>query len=162
MNSRRIRITALATTAVAGAVCSLALALAQPSPPTFAYLYGQVLVGGQNISPQTQPVIAFVNGKSCTGTPTTTFVATEGDDIPEEDVGRTVYVIDVLADGSALYERPGCGQAGDPIIFWFPEIGRMPSTRPLFQPGPTRADLELDVHLAYRGVVPELASEGAD
>ena len=158
-----MRIRALAVLVAAGAVYSVVAALAQaPSPPTFAYLYGRVAVDGANVVPETQPVIAFVNGKSCEGAPTQTFVAAEGDDVPPEDIGRTVYVIDVLADGENVYEREGCGHPGDPILLYLPAIGRMSSTQPLFQPGPLRADLPLDLWLSYRQVVPAVASEGAD
>ncbi len=144
---------------VTGGVGWAALAQAQtvPSPPTFAYLYGRVTVGVENVSPETQPVLAFVNGTSCGGAPTETFIATEGDDTPDEDVGATVYVIDVLADGESSYEREGCGHPGDPITIYLPSIGRMGSSQPLFQAGHTRADIELDVVLQFRASVPQLA-----
>jgi hypothetical protein len=117
-------------------------------------------VGGENIVPETQPIVAFVNGVSCGGSPAMTSVATDGDDVPEEDVGRTVYVIDVLANGTNTYERPGCGQPGLPITLYFPAIGRMSTQQPLFQSGPTRADLELDVVLSQRAGIPQLAADG--
>jgi hypothetical protein len=106
-------------------------------------------------------VIAFVNGQSC-GAPANTLVAVEGDDVPEEDVGRTVYVIDVLANGANNYEREGCGQPGDAIMLYFPASGRASSEQPLFQAGPSRVDLELDVMLGHRVGLPSLASDGTD
>lgn len=146
------------------AVLGWAGALAQdaPGPPSFAYAYGRVLVNGENLAPEVQPVIAFVNGKSCGGAPVSTFVATPGDDVPDEDVGRTVYVIDVLADGTNTYERPGCGRSGDPIMLYFPTIGRSSTQQPLFQPGPLRTDLELDVALQFRATLPQLSGDGTD
>ncbi|MGH2627842.1 MAG: hypothetical protein ACRDHY_14465, partial [Anaerolineales bacterium] len=102
----------IAATAFAAAVGCAALVQAQaPAPPTFGYLFGQVTVEGENIAPETQPVIAFVNGVSCGSAQT--FIAIEGDEVPPADVGRTVYVIDVFADGARNYERPGCGHPGD-------------------------------------------------
>jgi hypothetical protein len=139
----------------------LAGAQSPPAAPTFAYIYGQALINGQNLTPEVQPVIAFVNGQSC-GAPATTLVATEGDDVPEEDVGRTVYVIDVLADGTDNYERPGCGEAGDPVVLYFPASGRISTDQPIFQSGPIRADLDLDVALDNRAGLPSLASDGTN
>lgn len=152
----------IAAVSVALGWAALAAAQSPPGAPTFAYVYGQVLIGGANISPETQPVIAFVNGVSCGGTPTTTIVAAEGDDVPEEDIGRTVYVIDVLANGTNTYERLGCGQPGIPITLYLPSIGRMSSQQPLFQSGPIRVDLELDVALSQRAGIPQLAADGAN
>jgi hypothetical protein len=152
----------IAAASTAAGWAALAGAQSPPGAPTFAYVYGQVLVGGANISPETQPVIAFVNGVSCGGTPTTTLVATAGDDVPEEDIGRTVYVIDVLANGTNNYERVGCGQPGVPIMLYLPSMGRMSSQQPLFQSGPIRADLELDIALSQRTGIPQLASDGAN
>ena len=141
---------------------SLAVAQSPPSPPTFTYLYGQALVGGENLSPENQPVVAFVNGRSCGGGTAQTFVATEGQDVPVEDVGRTVYVIDVLADGTNNYERAGCGHPGDPILLYFPMSGRMASTQPLFQAGPLRADVDLGVALPQRASIPQVTSDGGN
>ena len=152
----------IAAASAAAGWAALAGAQSPPGAPTFAYVYGRVLQGGENISPEAQPVIAIVNGASCGGTPTTTLVATEGDDVPEEDVGRTVYVIDVLANGTNTYERAGCGQPGLPITLYFPAIGRMSSQQPLFQAGPIRADLELDIALIHRSTVSQVASDGSN
>lgn len=139
---------------------SLAMAQTPPTPPTFTYLYGLALLGGENLSPENQPVVAFVNGQSCGGGTAQTFVATEGENVPDGDVGRTVYVIDVLADGTKTYERAGCGHPGDPILLYFPMSGRMASTQPLFQAGPLRADVDLGVALPHRAVIPQVASDG--
>ncbi len=143
-------------------VASLSSAQNPPGPPSYGYVYGRVLVGGENISPEIQPVVAFVNGKSCGGGSAQTFVAVEGQDVPAEDVGRTVFVIDVLADGTKNYERSGCGHPGDPIALYFPAIGRSATFTPLFQAGPLRADIELDVVFAQRASLPQVASDGAD
>jgi hypothetical protein len=148
---------------VAAGIASIAAAAqGQPAPPTFAYLNGRVTVNEANVSPEYQPVLAFVHGNSCGGALTNTFVATEGDDVPEEDVGSTVYVIDVLSDGSQNYERAGCGRPGDVITLYLPSIGRMASAQPLFQAGPTRADIELDVALDFRARAPQLAGDPLD
>jgi hypothetical protein len=135
------------------------VALAQAPSRLFAYLYGRVAVDGECRAGDAAR-LAFV-GKSCEVRPRN-FVTTEGDDIPPEDIGKTVYVVDVLADGHNVYEREGCAHPGDPILLYLPAIGRMSSTQPLFQPGPVRADLQLDIWLGYRQVVPAVASEGAD
>ncbi|MEX0782745.1 MAG: hypothetical protein WD557_08850 [Dehalococcoidia bacterium] len=152
----------MAAVAASFAVVALVHAQSPPGAPTFAYVYGRVLLGGENLIPDTQPVIAFVNGKACGGTPTNTLVASEGDDVKPEDVGRTVYVIDVLADGTNTYERLGCGRPGDPILLYFPAAGRTSSVQPLFQSGPLRADLELDIALSQRAGIPQLAADGAN
>jgi hypothetical protein len=41
-------------------------------------------------------------------------------------------------------------------------MGRMSSQQPLFQSGPIRADLELDIALSQRTGIPQLASDGAN
>jgi hypothetical protein len=150
-------------TLVTGGMAFAAAAEAQspPAPPTFAYLYGRATVGGENIVPESQPLLAFVNGKSCGAMAANTFVAADGDGVPEEDVGSTVYVIDVLAGGDRNYERPGCGQTGDPITLYPPAMGRLPSVQPLFRAGPMRADLEFDVNLQFRAILPQLAPDSA-
>ncbi len=154
----------IATGGIATALGWAALVQAQtpPGPPTFAYVYGRVTLNGENITPETQPVLAFVNGNSCGGAPAQTFVATDGDVVPEEDIGATVYVIDVLADGENTYERDGCGNPGDPIVLYLPGIGRMAGVQPLFQAGPIRADIELDVSLQFRASLPQLATDAAN
>lgn len=156
--------TLLATFGAGGIVAALgwtAFAQAQspPGPPTFAYLYGRVTLNGANVSPEMQPVVAFVNGNSCGGAPAQTFVATDGDDVPDQDIGATVYVVDVLAGGAATYEREGCGHAGDPVILYFPAVGRMAAAQPLFQAGPIRADIELDIALQFRASLPQVATD---
>lgn len=151
----------LTVTSAAIAIGWAALAQAQPAPPTFATFYGQVLVGGENLDPVTQPVIAFVNGKSC-GVATQTLIAEPGEGVPEDDVGKTVYVIDVLADGSDNYERIGCGHPGDPITLYFPVAGRTSTTQPLFQALQTRADIDLDISLSHSAGIPSLAADGVN
>uniref|UniRef100_UPI00332CC1B7 hypothetical protein n=1 Tax=Pseudoalteromonas sp. 5-MNA-CIBAN-0065 TaxID=3140421 RepID=UPI00332CC1B7 len=85
-----------------------------------------------------QPVIAIVRGRAC-GEGTTT-VATE----PPADAGKTVYVLQVLADGPEAGQRPGCGRDGDVAMLYFPAAGRIALEQPLFQTGQTvRADLTL-------------------
>ena len=126
-----------------------------PPQPTFFWPYGKALSGGSNLVPAVQPVIAFVNGIACGSD--TTLVATPGEGTPASDVGKTVYAIDVAADGTAVGERAGCGHAGDPVMLYFPQSG-MAVQQPSFHQGPQRADLDL-VPMGFRLRAPMLASD---
>ncbi len=163
MAARAGRVRLLRRLAVpAAAVVGLALVAVHadgPPQPDFFWPYGTVQIDGANIEPAEQPVIAFVNGKSCGDA--FTKVAPEGPDTPEGDAGKTVYVVDVLADGTNPGDRAGCGRAGDPVSFYFPPIGRMAAQQPLFTAGSARVDLDLSVELANRLVAPMAASDGA-
>ncbi len=138
-------VAALGAFAVAGAV--------DPGLPGIPFMaYGQVQVSGANISPEVQKVVAFVNGVEC-GTAMTK-VATAGDGTPAEEVGRTVYVVDVLADGGPDYgSKAGCGRPGDLVTFYFPEIHRVATQHPAWQSGARRENLDLGVALSNRLVV---------
>lgn len=131
-----------------------------PGPPDFAWPYGIVRADGANLDPAAQPVVAIVNGQACGSA--LTQVAAPGPDTPASDVGRTVYVVDVLADGTRPGQRGGCGVAGVPIRFWFPVAGRLALQQPLFAPGGQRVDLDLGPPLEFRMVAPVVASDGVN
>ncbi|MBA4181617.1 MAG: hypothetical protein C0506_13585 [Anaerolinea sp.] len=129
-----------------------------PPAPSFYWPYGIVQIAGTNLTPPAQPVIAFVNGKACGSGATTVAAAAEG--TPAGDVGKTVYVIDVLADGAATGERPGCGRAGDPVTLYFPQSG-VAAQQPLFKQGGQRVDLDITVQTGFRAALPALAADGS-
>ncbi len=147
-------VVALGAFAVAGAV--------DPGPPGIPFMaYGQVQVSGANISPEVQKVIVFVNGVEC-GTAMTK-VATAGAGTPAEEVGKTVYVIDVLADGGTAYgSKAGCGRPGDLVTFYFPAIHRVATQHPAWQTGARRENLELGVALTNRLVVAAVSAKVAN
>lgn len=130
-----------------------------PGAPDFAWPYGTVLVDGANLEPPVQPVIALVNGVSCGDA--LTKVATAAPGTPPGDVGKTVYVVDVLADGSRPGQRLGCGVAGLPIQLWFPVARRLALQQPLFAPGGQRIDLALGAPLGFELRATVVASDGA-
>ena len=132
-----------------------------PPFPDFTTVFGRALmIDGGNLSPSEQPLIAFINGRSCGWS--STHIARAAEDVPLGDWGRTVYAIDARADGTGLYQLPGCGTAGDAISFYFPLIGRMAAREASFGSATgERADLSLDVHLRYRLRAPLMASDGA-
>ena len=160
MGIRRQRLTGavLASFALGGALLSSAVASSPPAPDYF-WPYGKVLIDGANITPEVQPVIAFVNGRVCgTAQP---LVATAADGTPADDVGRTVYVIDVAANGGGVGQRPGCGHANDRVVLYFPASHRMGSQQPIFKQGGERVDLELGVNLQYQLRATQIAGDGA-
>lgn len=152
--------------AVAGVLASSFLAVgvaaavqaADPPQPDFAWPYGKVQLDGANIAPATQQVIGIVNGKACGEA--TTLVAQAGAGVPAGDVGKTVYVVDVLADGSNSGQRAGCGRAGDVISLYFPDVHRFALQTALFAPGSQRLDVDLGAELGFRLQGPMLASDG--
>ncbi|WP_322797005.1 hypothetical protein [Tepidiforma sp.] len=157
-----VRRAALAAVAAA-AFCIPVGARAQPAspgPPDFAWPYGIVRLDGANIEPPIQPVIALVNGRACGSD--LTRIAEPGPGTPPTDVGRTAYVVDVLADGQAPGQRPGCGVPGLPILLYFPALGRFALQQPTFAPGPQRLDLDLGPGLPYRLASPVVASDGTN
>jgi len=142
-------------------IAALSLAGAQSPPqPDFFWPYGTVLLGAENILPAQQPVIGLVNGKACGES--TTFIATDAPGVPEGDVGKTVYVVDILADGSGPGHRPGCGTPGAPVTLYFPESHRLSQQAPGFIAGGQRVDVSLGPELVYRLQGPMLASDGTN
>ncbi len=131
-----------------------------PGPPDFFLIYGQVQVNGANISPEVQPVIAYVNGKVCGQGET--LVATEGENVPESEIGKTVYRIDVRADGTRVDQTPGCGRSGDKVTLYFPSIQRFGAQEPTFKTGSERVDIALGGALQYRLVSPLVARDGSN
>ena len=141
------------------ALFAFRLAGAQSPPqPDFFWPYGTATVGGANLAPAVQPVIALINGKACGSS--TTRVAEANPDNPPADVGRTVYVVNVEAAGSGPGQSPGCGMSGLPVMLYFPAAGRIAIQAPAFSPGGRRVDLELGISLSTRLQLPMTASEG--
>ena len=130
-----------------------------PPAPDFYWPYGKIQIFGGNLSPSNQPVIAFVNGKACGAAQVT--VAPEAEGTPIGDVGRTVYVIDVLADGAAVGQRPGCGHPGDLVTLYFPKSG-IAVQQPLFKQGGQRIDLDVGVQTIYRLQAPMMSADGSN
>ena len=136
-------------------------ALAQnPPAPDFFWPYGRVQLGGANITPEEQTVIALVAGRACGES--TTKVAQAGPGVPAGDVGKTVYVVDVLAAGSNPGQRPGCGTAGAAVQLYFAGAHRLATQQASFTPGPQRLDVELGPELTFRLTAPVLASDGTN
>jgi hypothetical protein len=133
---------------------------ANPPQPDFFWPYGQVRLDGANIEPAVQPVIGLVNGRACGEA--TTKVAQAGTGVPPGDVDKTVYVVDVLADGSDPGHRPGCGRAGDPVQLYFPLARRIGVQAGLFVAGPQRLDVDLGPELQFRLQGPMVASDGVN
>jgi len=147
--------------AVAGLFASSSVAFSvipPPSAPDFTTVFGPVQLDSQNILPNEQPVIAFVNGRSC-GTDTTQVAA----DVPsnEPDIGKTVYAVDVLADGTGFSQLPECGADGDTITFYFPALHRVANETSTFTGvGFKREELTLDSELIFRFPVPLVTADG--
>lgn len=104
-------------------------------------------------------MVVFVNGVECGWT--TTKVAVPGPGTPADDVGKTVYVVDVLADGgNGGGSKPGCGRPGDLVTFYFPQSHRMATQHPAWQSGaPGRTNLDLGLSLSHRLVVAGAAAK---
>jgi hypothetical protein len=152
---------ACAAALLAAAVGAGTAALAQQGPPRpdFFWSYGRIQVGAANVTPPDQTIVAIVNGKVCGLARTQVANADPGN--PPDDVGKTVYVIDVLADGPSSGQRPGCGRAGDPISIYLPEGHRVAAERPEFRPGlGVRTNLDMSVHLQFGMPAPIVANDG--
>lgn len=147
----------LVVLAAAAAALGLVAGHADGPPATdYARFYGRVLADNTDLQPQTQPVIALVRGAACGDG--LTKAATE----PPADAGKTVYTLQVLADGANAGQRPGCGREGDPVTFYLPAIGRIALERPPFRGNQAaRADLTLTMRLPNRMTVPMAAGDGA-
>ena len=161
LRSRRPLAATLAALAVPalGAILLAGVAAADSPPvPDFFWPYGLIQTNGNDISPQVQTVMAFVNGESC-GTAQTQ-VATAADGTPPGDVGHTVYVINVLANGTSAGDRAGCGQANAPVTLYLPQSHLIAQQQPLFQQGSERVDLNMSVQLSNQSVVPSLSNDG--
>lgn len=129
-----------------------------PPAPDFYWPYGKVQVFGANLGPPVQPVIAFVNGRACGSAMVS--VAQQAEGTPAGDVGRTVYVVDVLADGPGIGQRPGCGRPGDLVTLYFPRTG-VALQQPLFKQGGQRVDLDIGTRTIYHLPAPLMASDGS-
>ncbi len=142
---------------VALAVSSFALAQSPPQPDFF-WPYGTVLHGATNLDPVDQPLVSIVRGQACGVT--RPLVATAQTGTPAGDVGKTVYAIDVLADGSGSGQIPGCGRTGDAVLFYLPAAGLVSTQQPLFHAGDERVDLTMDTSLSVRLVLPVVSDDG--
>ena len=157
ISGRRIAVALLVC--VSGLVSAVPGVRAQTPPaPTFYWPYGTVQVAGANLTPAIQPVLAFVNGRACGSDVTRIATAVEG--TPAGDVGKTVYVIDVLADGSATGERAGCGHAGDPVMLYFPQTG-IALQQPQFKQGGQRVNLDITIQMGFHARLPAMATDGS-
>lgn len=133
---------------------------ADPPQPDFFWPYGQVRLDGANIDPAEQPVIGLVNGRACGQA--TTRVAQAGPGVPAGDVGKTVFVVDILANGLEVGHRPGCGHPGDAVQLYFPLARRLGVQGALFVAGPQRLDVDLGPELQFALRGPMVASDGAN
>ncbi|MEO8538994.1 MAG: hypothetical protein ABI577_04575 [bacterium] len=141
------------------AVVSVGVAWADDPPqPDFYWPYGKVQLDDANISPPIQRVIAIVNGKACGEAQT--LIAQAGNGVPAGDVGKTVYVVDVLAAGSNSGHRPGCGQSGDSVVLYFPDAHRFAVQESTFVAGNARVDVDLGPELVFRLQGPMIAFDG--
>lgn len=138
------------------AVCLVSAA--GPPQPDFAWPYGKVQQDDANLAPAVQRVIGIVNGKACGEA--MTLIALAGVGVPAGDVGKTVYVVDVLADGPNSGQRPGCGRPGDIISLYFPDSHRLAAQQTTFQAGSQRLDVDLAPELVFRLQGPMLANDG--
>ena len=138
---------------------SLAFAV-DPPAPDFFWPYGRVQLDGANIEPSQQTVIALVNGRACGEA--TTFIAVAGPGVPEADVDKTVYVVDVLADGNGAGQRMGCGYAGAPVALYFVGSRRLAQQQPAFLAGGERVDVDLGPELQFRLQGPMVAADGVN
>jgi hypothetical protein len=163
MNSRRRRghrsgaffvsVAIVAAAAMAGA------ASADPPTPDFYRPYGTVQVAGANLAPVPQPVVAFVHDNNC-GTGTTS-VAAAGEGVPQSDAGKTVYVLDVLADGPGAFERIGCGRVGDAVRLYLPLEHAFLSPVATFKEAFERVDATVSTPLGFQVRTPLTAADGS-
>ena len=164
----RLRPALIALVASAGLAALLAPGVAAqngpPGPPDVTFVFGQVLQNGENIVPEQQPIIVFVNGRACGWDETK--VAEAHPDNPPDDIGKTVYAVDVRADGSGPFQAPGCGTNGDEMTFYLPAIGRSSSLTETWGGSSTiaqkRLDLAMDRVLGNRLPVPLTATDGTN
>ena len=131
-----------------------------PPQPDFFWPYGRVLVDGQNAEPAEQTVIGLVRGSACGEAVTKVAEAAPG--VPPEDVGATVYVVDILASGEAAGQRPGCGEPGDVVTLYFVGSHRIALQQPLFAAGSQRVDVDLGPELGYQLVGAMVADDGTN
>jgi hypothetical protein len=87
-------------------------------------------------------------------------VALPDDGTPQDDVGKTVYALDVLADGTDGGERIGCGRAIDPVALYFPLLHRFATPQPPFAAGTSRVDIELGTALPSQVRLAAVGSDG--
>jgi hypothetical protein len=133
---------------------------ADPPQPDFFWPYGRVSVDGAPAQPTEQTVIGLVRGMACGDA--VTKVVQAGDGVPPEDVGATVYVVDVLAAGEDPGQRPGCGEPGDAVTLYFVGSRRIAVQQPSFVVGSQRVDVDLGPELSFQLVGAMVASDGTN
>ncbi|MGE3075432.1 MAG: hypothetical protein AB7N24_16875 [Dehalococcoidia bacterium] len=137
-----------------------AIFAADPPQPDFFWPYGRVSIDGEPAQPTEQTVIGLVHGIAC-GSAATKVVAA-GPGVPPEDVGATVYVVDVLAAGDQPGQRPGCGVPGDTVTLYFVGSRRIAVQQPTFAVGSQRVDVDLGPELSFQLVGAMVAGDGAN
>ena len=159
-NAKPLRAVGIVLTALALVATSRARPSNAANPPLTEFLsvYGHALVAGVNISPEQQRVIAMVRGRACGEGHT--LVPQAGEGIPPTDVGRTVFTVNVLPSGPGAGQRPGCAFVGDQVTLYFPESHRSTTLPLAYSPGGRRVDLDLDIDMQYRLVLPQVAKDG--
>lgn len=157
----RLRPIALALPAAAILAAAFAFPASADTPPFPDHFvsYGQALIGGSNVSPVQQPVIAAIDGNACGEG--LTFLITAGPGTPGGDVGKTGYTVDVLPDGTGVGRRPGCGRTGKSIVLYFPVSHRVALQQPNFASGGARTDVDLGLALPYRAFAVNAGADGA-
>ena len=147
----------LASCCLAAIVAGVAHADGPPVPDLFRP-YGVAQTAGSNIAPEEQPVVAFLHDTNCgVGQ---TLIALPDIDTPPADVGKTVYALDVLADGDGPGQRPGCGHPGDPVTLYFPALHALATPKPLFAAETARVDVEVGAPLPFSLQTALLANDG--
>jgi hypothetical protein len=105
-----------------------------------------------------QPVVAFVHDTNCGAGSTS--VAEAGDGVPASDAGKTVYVLDVLADGPGAFQRTGCGRPGDVVRLYLPLLHAFLLPPSTFHQGFQRLDTTPGVPLGFQVRTPLTAADG--
>lgn len=146
---------AVALTAAGGVIPLVTAFASDPPLPTELRLYGTVNVGGANLDPAAQPVIALIGGLPCGAG--TTFL--NGPAEPD-DPGKTVYVIDVAADGTRANEVRGCGLPGTPVRLYFPASGQFSPVTASFASGIARFNVTLGAFPVSVGARAALLARG--
>lgn len=157
LTARRMSALSLGGAVLLVTAFSTSAAAQAPGPPDFYWPYGLVQADGANLAPVVQPVVAYVNGKVCGRGQT--LVAIAGDNVPAGDIGKTVYKIDVKADGTRVDQSPGCGKTGDGVTLYFPASRRFAIQTAAFHQGGERIDLTLGPALQYRAIGPAAARD---
>jgi hypothetical protein len=159
LRTRRTTVVVIALVALLGLLAfrGVASGTVPPTPPDFSTVFGPVQLDGQNLQTSEQTLIAMVNGQACGHTATQ--VASD-DPSNEPDIGKTVFAVNVMANGSGFSQVPGCGTNGDIIHFYLPEEHRLATETSVFSGvGFQRQELTLDAELVNRLPVPLVTAD---